>query len=253
MIKEIKNLLAFLTVFPVGMSPDCLLDAARYMYLFPVFGALIGFLAGLLAIILSYVLPSIVVGILTCGFLLLLTGLHHTDGLLDFGDGLMCQGPPERKIEVMHDVQTGTGGLMLGLITILTTALCISQLRLDIVLQSLIVSEVSAKLAMVTLTWLGKSAHEGMNTYFIKAMHGTHRKLRLAAALAISLIIAFSTLRLAGLITIIAGLAVALILLLISNRHFKGVTGDVMGAANELTRMATLLTILMSMMTRALF
>lgn len=250
MIKEIKNLLGFLTIFPVGMSPDCLTDAAKYMYLFPVFGALIGFLAGLLALVLNYVLPSLITGILTCGFILLLTGLHHTDGLLDFGDGLMCQGPPERKIEVMHDVQTGTGGLILGLITLLTTALCISQLKRDIVLQSIIVSEVSAKFAMVALAWFGRSAHEGMNTYFINAMHSTHRKLRIATALAISLILAFFALRIAGLITVILCLFVALILIRVSNRHFKGITGDVMGAANELTRMASLLTILMLTMAK---
>jgi adenosylcobinamide-GDP ribazoletransferase len=250
MIKEIKNLLGFLTIFPVGMSQDCLTDAAKYMYLFPVIGALIGFLAGLLALALNYVLPSLIVGILTCGFILLLTGLHHTDGLLDFGDGLMCQGPPERKIEVMHDVQTGTGGLMLGLITILTTALCIAQLKRGFILQSLIVSEVSAKLAMVALAGFGRSAHEGMNTYFINAMHSTHRKLRLATALAISLITAFFALGIAGLITIIAGLFAAFVLLWISNRHFKGVTGDVMGAANELARMASLLSILMLAMVK---
>ncbi|MEM2953739.1 MAG: adenosylcobinamide-GDP ribazoletransferase [Candidatus Bathyarchaeia archaeon] len=245
MIKEIKNLLGFLTIFPVGMSQDCLADAAKHMYLFPVIGALIGFLAGLLALALNYVLQNLIAGILTCGFILLLTGLHHTDGLLDFGDGLMCQGPPEKKIEVMHDVQTGTGGLMLGLITVLTTALCISQLKRGFVLQSLVVAEVSAKLAMVALAWLGKSAHKGMNTYFIDAMHSTYRKLRLTTALAISLIIAFLALEIAGLITVIAGLFTALILLWISNRHFKGVTGDVMGATNELARMTSLLAILM--------
>ncbi|MEM3823677.1 MAG: adenosylcobinamide-GDP ribazoletransferase, partial [Candidatus Bathyarchaeia archaeon] len=183
--------------------------------------------------------------ILTCGFILLLTGLHHTDGLLDFGDGLMCQGPPEKKIDVMHDVQTGTGGLILGLITVLTTALCISQLKRGFVLQSLVVSEVSAKLAMVALAWLGKSAHEGMNTYFINAMHGTHGKLRMATALAISLVTVFFALGNAGLITVIAGLFATLIVLGISNRHFKGVTGDVIGATNELARMASLLAILM--------
>lgn len=245
MIKEIKNLLGFLTIFPLGMSPNCLTDAAKYMYLFPIIGVLIGFLAGLLALALNYVLPSLIVGILTCGFLLLVTGLHHTDGLLDFGDGLMCQGPPEKKIEVMHDVQTGTGGSMLGLITLLTTALCISQLKRGFILQSLVVSEVSAKLAMVALAWLGRSAHEGMNTYFVNAMHSTYRKLRMATALSISLVTAFSALGISGLITVITGLVAAFIILWISNRHFKGVTGDVMGAANELARMASLLVISM--------
>lgn len=243
MIKEIKNLLAFLTVFPVGMADDCLVDAANYMYLFPAFGALIGIIAGLFALALTYFFPNLIVGVAACGFILLLTGLHHTDGLLDFGDGLMCQGPPEKKIKAMHDKQTGTGGFMLGLITVLTTALCISQLKQHIILQSLITSEVSAKLAMVVLAWCGRSAHEGMNTYFVNAMHGNHRKLRLITSLAISFGAASFALKTAGFITIVVSLATALVTLWISNRHFNGVTGDVMGAANELTRMTSLLSI----------
>ena len=43
--------------------------------------------------------------------LLWMTGLHHTDGLLDFGDGVMVHGTAEHKIEVMHDQLTGAGGL----------------------------------------------------------------------------------------------------------------------------------------------
>jgi len=244
MIKKIKNLFAFLTIFPVGMTEDCLVDASSLMYLFPAVGALIGFISGLFTLALTYILPNLLVGVAACGFILLVTGLHHMDGLLDFGDGLMYQGPPDKKIEIMHDKQTGTGGFMLGLITVLATALCISHLRQNIIIQSLTVSETLAKLSMVVLAWSGKSAHKGMNTYFVNAMHSSHRKLRLGAALAISIVTVFLALKTAGLITLGVSLITALIIIWISNRHFKGVTGDVMGASNELTRMASLLSIL---------
>jgi len=39
-------------------------------------------------------------------------------------------------------------------------------------------------------------------------------------------------------------LVLAFIIVGISNKHFKGITGDVMGGANELARMASLITIL---------
>ncbi|MEM0058191.1 MAG: adenosylcobinamide-GDP ribazoletransferase [Candidatus Bathyarchaeia archaeon] len=244
MTRKIRNLIAFLTIFPVGMTEDCLVDAADLMYLFPAVGALIGFIAGLFTFAFMHVLPSLVVGAISCGFILLLTGLHHMDGLLDFGDGLMCHGLPERKIEAMHDKQTGTGGFMLGSITVLITALCISQLDTRIVLQGLTMAEAFAKLSMVILAWSGRSAHEGMNTYFINAMHRSPRKLRLAISLAISLTIALICLKTAGLIVLGASLVTALVILKVSNRHFNGITGDVMGASNELTRMASLLVIL---------
>lgn len=243
-VRKIKNLIAFLTIFPVGMTDDCLVDSSNLMFLFPAVGALIGFIAGLFALALTYILPSLITGAMTCGFILLLTGFHHMDGLLDFGDGLMYQGPPEKKIEVMHDKQTGTGGFMLGVITVLTTALCISELTPCIILQSLTASEAFAKLSMVILAWFGKSAHKGMNTYFINAMHGAHRKFRLIAPLAISLTVAFISLKMAGLVALGVSIAATFIILLVSNNQFKGVTGDVMGASNELSRMVSLLSIL---------
>ena len=244
MLKEIKNLVAFLTIIPVGMDRDCLSDAADYMSLFPAVGVFIGFLAGSFAWLLFHVLPVFVVGILTVGFVLLITGLHHTDGLLDFGDGVMYHGPPEKKIEIMHDQQTGAGGLMLGLVTLLTTAFCIAGLNVNVIIHSLIISEISAKLAMVVGAWVGKSAHRGMNVYFIDAMHGRYRKLRLVTALIISFGIAIPLFWIVGLITVITGSVAGLIVVGISNRHFRGLTGDVMGAMNELTRMASLITIL---------
>ena len=244
MLKEIKNLVAFLTIIPVGMGRDCLKDAAEYMPLFPLVGAFTGLLAGLFAWLLFQILPDLIVGMLTLGLLMLITGLHHTDGLLDFGDGLMFQGPPEKKIEIMHDQKTGAGGLTMGLIALLTTASGIGRLKPSIVIQSLIVSEVSAKLSMVVGAWAGNSAHKGMNTYFVNAMHNRRRKTRLVVALAISFSIATSLLQITGSITVISSLIADLVIVKVSDRHFRGVTGDVLGAMNDLTRMASLITIL---------
>jgi adenosylcobinamide-GDP ribazoletransferase len=247
MLKEIRNLLAFLTVIPFGMDQGYLADTANYMPLFPLCGALIGLLAGVVAWLLSFVFPDLIFGMLTLGFLLMATGLHHTDGLLDFADGLLFQGSPEKKIEIMHDQRTGAGGLVLGLMTLLTTAFCIGGLRRSITLQSLIVSEVLAKLAMVVGAWVGRSAHEGMNTYFVNAMHSHRRELRLAIALAISFVVALTLLGVTGLIAITAALIASLALVEISNRHFGGITGDVMGAMNDIVRMFSLLSILGAM------
>lgn len=243
-LKGIRSLIAFLTIIPVGMDPDCLATAANYMYLFPAVGALIGLSAGIFAWFLLHALPSLIVGTLTLGFLLLITGLHHTDGLLDFGDGVMFQGPPKKKIGIMRDQQTGAGGLALGLVTLLTTALCVAGLHMGIVIRSLVVSEVSAKLAMVIVAWTGKSAHRGMNTHFVDAMHSRYRNLRLIISLIISFGLSILLLRVAGFIEVTASLVTALIVVWVSNRHFKGVTGDVMGAANELIRMTSLIVIL---------
>jgi adenosylcobinamide-GDP ribazoletransferase len=244
MLKEIKNLFSFLTVIPLSMDEDMLAIVAKNMFLFPLIGAFIGLLAGLFGWLTSQFLPSLVVGALVLGVLMLITGLHHTDGLLDFGDGVMAHGSPEKKIEIMHDQLTGAGGLSLGIMTLLITAFSIAELDAGTIIQGLIVAEVSAKLSMVIGASAGKAVHQGMNSSFLEAMHGKKGAVRLIVALVISFGIALSLLWLAGAVVLLAGIVTSLIMVGISHRHFKGVTGDVLGATNELTRMVSLITLL---------
>jgi adenosylcobinamide-GDP ribazoletransferase len=236
-IKQLKNLFSFLTIFPVAMDKDMLTDCAKNMWLFPLIGAFIGLLAGALGWVAYQFLPGIVVGGLVLALLLLITGLHHTDGLLDFGDGIMAHGSAEHKIEVMHDQLTGAGGLSLGIMTMLITALAIGQLHVGLIVGGIIVIEATSKLSMVVMAWAGKAVHEGMNSPFLEAMHGGKGDLRLIVALTISFAIALPLLHWAGVITVLAGIITALVMVAIAHRHFNGVTGDVFGATNEITRM----------------
>jgi adenosylcobinamide-GDP ribazoletransferase len=244
MLKEVKHLFSFLTTIPVSMDEDLLTDTAKFMFLFPLVGALIGLLAGLFGWATFQFLPSLVVGALVLGFLLLITGLHHTDGLLDFGDAVMAHGSAERKIEIMHDQLTGAGGLSLGIITFLITALSIAELNSDIVIQGLIVVEVSAKLSMVIGAYAGRSIHQGMSSHFLEIMHGKNGTLSMIVALAISFGIALPLLWLNGAFVVSVSIITSLVMVEISHRHFHGVTGDVLGATNELTRMISLVSLL---------
>jgi adenosylcobinamide-GDP ribazoletransferase len=185
--------------------------------------------------------------------LLLITGLHHTDGLLDFGDGIMVHGTPERKIEVMHDQLTGAGGLSLGIMTMLITALAIGQLRgtillggfnVPLIFSGIIAVEASAKLSMVVAAWAGKSVHEGMNSAFLQAMHGGKGDLRLIVAVLISFGLALPLLGWAGAFIVLAGIITGLIMVAIAHLNFNGVTGDVFGATNELARMVCVIVLL---------
>lgn len=225
------------------MDEDGLRQAAAYMPIFPIVGALVGLLAGGFVWTLALMLPSTVVGMLGFGFILLVNGVQHTDGLLDFGDGLVCHGSRERKLRVMRDPQTGAGGLSLGIVVLITTALSIGSLERSSVLQSLAVSEAAAKFSMVFEAWAGKSAHRGMNTFFVNAMHSTHRNSRMMASVFILLIVSVLLLRQVGLLVTLVAILVPTIIATIANRAFGGITGDVMGATNEISRLFSLLTI----------
>lgn len=251
MLKEIKNLFAFLTVLPIKMDMDCLVDSAKLIWLFPVVGAFIGLLAGVFGWVISLVVPGIVAGTLTLGLLLLLTGLHHADGLLDFGDAVMFHGTSERKIEIMHDQLTGAGAIGLGVMTYIVTAASFGELSttvffggvsIPLIIPALVVIEAAAKLSMVVGAWAGRPVHEGMSSTFLKTMHGDGGNIRLMGALALSFTFSgplFLALGLgfSGFITILAAILAGLMMVSIAHRHFKGVTGDVLGATNEIVRM----------------
>jgi adenosylcobinamide-GDP ribazoletransferase len=233
------------------MDKDLLLDCARNMWAFPLIGAFLGLLAGLFGVVAFRFLPDIVAGALVFALLLWMTGLHHTDGLLDFGDGVMAHGTPEHKIDVMHDQLTGAGGLSLGILTMLITALAVGSLGVQVgrwnvplLFPAIIAVEMCAKLSMVVVAWAGKSVHQGMNSPFLEAMHGRGGNWRLLAALAISLVIAVPLLRWGGIFIVVAAVITGLVMVAIAHKHFNGVTGDVFGATNELARLVCVVVLL---------
>ena len=242
MLKQLTNLVSFLIVLPVRMDEDLLVDCARLMFLFPLVGALLGLLAGLFGWVAFYFLPGLVAGALVLGVILLLTGLNHMDGLLDFGDGVMAHGSPERKIEIMHDQLTGAGGLTLGMMTLLVSALAFAELRMSVIVQSVVVVEVAAKLSMVVGAWAGKAVHQGMASSFLEAMHGGKGNVRLVVALALAFGVAgplmwFSGFGLSGFVVVLSAVVAGLVMVAIAHSNFKCVTGDVLGATNEIVRM----------------
>ncbi|MCX8175663.1 MAG: adenosylcobinamide-GDP ribazoletransferase [Candidatus Bathyarchaeota archaeon] len=241
LVKGLRDVVGFLTIIPVKLDENSLQNAANYMFLFPVVGAFLGILADCFACLLLKLLPTLVVGALTIFFLLTLTGFHHLDGLLDFGDGLMFQGTREEKINVMRDSRVGVGGMGLGLMVTLTTLLCVSELVKCRIFYCLTVSECLAKLSMVFLAFTGRSACEGLNTYFVNVMHGKHRILRLAASVTITSVVGVFLMGIIFVYLLLNCVVTSLVVLFISNKHFNGITGDVLGALNEFSRMTSLL------------
>ncbi|KXB06552.1 hypothetical protein AKJ52_02100 [candidate division MSBL1 archaeon SCGC-AAA382C18] len=237
MLKGIREVLSFLTIIPTGENG--LSNAPDYMFFFPLVGLLVGFLSGVGGFIFFQFFPNLVSGCLTFGLILIITGLHHTDGLIDFGDGLMKMGSHSEKIEVMRDTRIGVGGIMLSFIVTLISIFAISNLGGQII-KALIVCEGSAKFSMVVGAGLGESASKGLNTPFLETMKGAGGSGQLIIALAICLLPSLWMFGLAGLYIILGIIGSTVILTLLAERNFGGVTGDVFGSMNEISRMLAL-------------
>ena len=110
MLKEIGSVFSFLTIIPTGNAN--LEIVAKYMYLFPIVGIAIGLLVGSIGFGLSFFLDPLIVSLLVVASLALITGIHHTDGLADFADGLMVKGSKDKKLKAMKDLSTGSAGIV---------------------------------------------------------------------------------------------------------------------------------------------
>lgn len=242
-LRGIKGLIAFFTTIPVKADEDTLNEAATYMPLAPLFGALIGLIAGVFLGLARIFFPLLVAGILTLGFILLIEGVRHIDGLLDFGGGVTLGGAPE-KIDVIRNTSIGAGGFILGFVTLAVMAIGISNLGASRFLQDLMVIEISAKLSMVSVSWFGKPVSQESSAQFIDRMRGKRRGLRFFASLMLSALLVVLIVGLAGIFVLLVGLLSSVIIAWLSKRHFGGITGDAFGAAHEIARMVSLVAVL---------
>lgn len=240
-LRGLRETVGFLTIIPTGERG--LSDAPSYMFTFPLIGILIGSLSGLAAAVFFHLLPSLVAGTLTLGSLLVITGLHHADGLIDFGDGLMKMGRPSEKIRAMRDENVGAGGCALGFVVILTTVFAISSLG-KIIVGSLVVCEASAKFSMVMEARMGRSAGRGTNTAFIETVEGASGTIQLFLALVASLVPAIWIFGPKGIFPLLGSVVTVSILVSLSESSFNGLTGDVFGATNDISRMVGLVLLL---------
>lgn len=236
MLKEIGSVFSFLTIIPIGNSN--LETIAKYMYVFPLVGIVIGLIVGSIGFGLSLFLDPLIVSLLTVASFAIITGIHHTDGLADFGDGLMAKGTKEKKLAAMKDLSVGSAGIMAIVLYAIGLIIALSLTTGYQLFLAILLGEIFAKFSMVLMASIGRSASLGSNSPFMELMKN-RKKLVMASILTIiPLIILGGT---TGLIIFGIGTGLTLFLVGLSSRSFGGITGDILGATNELTRLASIL------------
>ena len=239
-LKPIQSVLAFLTILPVGKQNQDIYYIAKNMYLFPAAGLVIGSIIGAMALGISDFLHPLLTGFLITGALVILTGVHHTDALADFADGLMAKGGKEVKHKAMLDPAVGSAGVatlvmyFAGMIIVFNIGFGSSLA----IFTSIITAEVIAKYVMVLLANRGISAWEGFSSPFIAAMKDRYKMI---VATGIMVAIVWFASSYAGFIALIISLILAQLLRYVSSKSFGGISGDVLGASNEITRLSSLI------------
>jgi len=236
MLKEISSVFSFLTIIPSNNTN--LETVARHMHIFPIIGIAIGLLIGSIGFGLSFFLEPLIVSLLVVVSIAIITGIHHTDGLADFADGLMTRGTKEKKCKAMKDLSTGSAGIVSVVLYVVGAIIALSLTSGYELFQAILLSEILAKFSMVLMASIGNSAAVGSNSPFTQIMKDKRRLAVAGIITIIPLVVIGGTV---GLILFGASIGVTLFLIGLSTRSFGGITGDVMGATNELTRLSSLL------------
>lgn len=225
--------ISFLTSLPLRRwgdpGPEALLRGAT---LFPLVGAALGAVVGGAVIALAHAMPPLLAGLLAVSLELALTGVLHVDGLADSADGLGGR-DRERSLAIMRDHSLGAYGAAALALDLAIKAAALGSLAEAQALGPIVAALALSRAAPLPLARLLPYAREDGGTG--AALVGRIGTRSVLAGIVLAAAVAFLAARAEMLFLLLcAALATAGVGVL-ARRRLGGTTGDVLGAAAELT------------------
>jgi adenosylcobinamide-GDP ribazoletransferase len=240
MFHSLQQALSFLTVCPlrsqVAWTPEAL--GASMVY-YPLVGLGLGLLLWGLALLFGLLLPPAVVCVLLLAASLLLTGGLHIDGLSDLIDGISGSYTREDALRIFKDPHVGSMAVAGVSLLLLLKYTCLQTLSSSALGPTLVLMTTLSRYAMVQLACFSRYARAtgGLGEPFVRGIR--HRHYLCALGLTLVLVFGVGGWRGLGL-----GSAVGLATLgmqCYTRSRLGGITGDVLGAMNELSEALVLL------------
>jgi adenosylcobinamide-GDP ribazoletransferase len=239
-VRDFLQALSFLTILPFGQGlPIEGKRLARSMAFFPLVGLVIGLILAVGYFLLLFLLPKALVLWLTIGLLALLTRGLHLDGLADTMDGLASGGPKEKILEVMRDSRIGAFGVISLIFLIGGEYLALDQISNVSLPSSLILMAVMGRNSMVLVCFRSPYPRpgEGLAKPFTENLG--YREMALSLAMALG--IAFLAVGVKGILVFLGIGLFSLGYRFFFIKKLGGVTGDVLGGADELSELLSLI------------
>jgi adenosylcobinamide-GDP ribazoletransferase len=215
-------------------------ELAASMAWYPVVGLLIG--GGLIVADwgLTAMLSPAVVNVLLIALLVLLTRGLHQDGLADTLDGLAGGRTAAERLSIMRDPRIGAGGATGLFLSLILRYAGLMVLPHELRLPAVLCMPAMGRWAMVTLAWISPYARMegGLAAPFLTHLSWRHVALS-TAVLTVALAVGFGAVG-AGLI-LLAGTLIILVGWRACHHWFGGITGDTLGAVNEVIEILFLL------------
>jgi adenosylcobinamide-GDP ribazoletransferase len=230
---------AFLNRLPVGrvMSFDGQ-DITRSTPLFPLVGALIGAAAGVTADAAAEPLSPLLAGTIGAAVGLALSGAMHLDGLADTADALGSS-TREDALRIMRDHSVGVFGAAALVLALVTRIGAYGDLASDAnALAAGAAAAACARWVPVPIAAvLGPARVTGQGHAIAGRTTGVHA----VVAFGLAAVISFVTVGGLAIPILLGAAACALVLAIVFRYWLGGVTGDVLGAAAEISELASLI------------
>ena len=235
-MRTLRIAFGLMTTLPVTLPDDWSAgDSGRAAVWYPLVGLLIGALIWLAWKGAMLVFPSLVAGIITLVIWVTLTGGLHLDGLADCCDGLLASAPAERRLEIMKDPHLGAFGVIGLILVLLLKGAAVSTLTPSTSFGILFAGSL-ARWCILPAGLLPPARPGGMGADFSSGLQRS--SIYTGALLPLGLALVLGT---RGLISLLAGLAAAALVLWLAKSRIGGVTGDVFGMVVEVVETVVLL------------
>jgi adenosylcobinamide-GDP ribazoletransferase len=217
-------------------SADALGRAAGW---FPLVGLGLGLLLAPAERAAALLFPPLLAALLTVAAWKLLTGGLHLDGLADCFDGLGGR-DPEHRLAIMQDSRIGTFGALGLVLVLLLDVGSLAEIPPAERWRALVVAPVVGRGVLPAVGALFAPARpDGQGARFQRGL----RPAAVLLALGVPALVGLVLLGPVGLVALGAAGLVALAFARALARRLSGITGDVLGAAVELSELMVLLTV----------
>jgi adenosylcobinamide-GDP ribazoletransferase len=237
-VKGLLGAVSFLTRVPTGTGAQRPEELAGSVPWFPVVGAGVGLAVAAVYAGARLALPPLPAAALAVVAGICLTGAFHEDGLGDTADAFMGQHDRDSTVRILKDPRLGAFGVLAVAASLLLRVTAVAALAPAAALAALpaahALSRAAAGAAMTAFPGAGET---GLGASYALALSRRRALAGAASGLAVAL-------ALLGAVALWAAAAAALPAVLLGRlavRRLGGITGDVLGAVQQLGEMLVLL------------
>jgi adenosylcobinamide-GDP ribazoletransferase len=220
----------------VGFEESWLAGSVAY---FPLVGMIVGLLAAAVYSAAALIWPASVSALVAVAAAAWLTGGLHEDGWADLFDAIAASREPERMLAVMKDSRIGAAGALALVLLVAGKLAALTALPAANVAATLVAAHALSRWSSLPLLWRLPYARPAGG--LARPLAGRVKAGRVAVGSAAAALIIACALGWAALPAALTAAVAVTSAALFFRARLGGVTGDCLGAANQLVELAVLL------------